>query len=265
MSQRKDNMPWVDAIVQILRESKEPMHYADITEAIIDRKLRKDVGATPTYTVNANIAWSIKHEPEKTPFIRVGRGLYVLRASAQSGGPVSAPDMPPPETGVEENAGIVRALGMFWRRDMIDWRGTPELLGCQQGGVMVDFCDQRGIYLLHDVQRVVYVGQAAAQSLGVRLLQHTADRLNGRWDRFSWFGIRRVTDEGRLLAPDFVQVTPEGVITTLEAVLIEALEPGLNRKRGADLGEVEYLQVENPKRQNRAAKAQLMELMTKLQ
>lgn len=266
MSRGEGNMPWVDAIVKVLAEAKEPMHYTDITQAIIDRKLRKAVGATPPYTVNANITWSLKHEPDKTPFVRVGRGLYSLRVPVESGTAAKQPS-PTAITGdeEEEGAGIIRALGMFWRRDLVEWRGTPELLGRQQGGDVVDFCDQRGVYLLHDVQRVVYVGQAASQPIGQRLMQHTVDRLNGRWDRFSWFGLRAVTATGKLTDADFSSLDESKLITTLEAVLIEALEPPQNRKRGADLSEVEYLQAENPKRKSRDARAQLLEMVSRLQ
>jgi hypothetical protein len=125
-------------------------------------------------------------------------------------------------------------------------------------------CDQRGVYLLHDVQRVIYVGQVADQPLGKRLSQHTIDRLNGRWDRFSWFGIRRVTTDGKLMDADLKNLTAANIITTLEALLIEGLEPPQNRKRGEDFGAVEYLQVENPKHKKQEFKSQLADLMAKL-
>src|SRR5665213_910236 len=189
MPKKIGNLLWLEAIQQVLQQSGKAMHYAEIAQQIVDQKLRKDVGATPASTVNANISWFLKHEPEKAPFERVGRGLYKLRELERKTGASPASVQAPPEAeqeALEESAGIIQAFGMFWRRDLVEWNTTPGLLRQQQKGAKeVDFCDQRGVYLLHDGQRVVYVGQASDQPLGRRLDQLTAGRLNGRWDRFS--------------------------------------------------------------------------------
>jgi hypothetical protein len=88
------------------------------------------------------------------------------------------------------------------------------------------------------------IGRATDQPLGKRLYQHTLDRLSTRWDRFSWFGLLPVSEKGNLAAlPD--QYQSEQMIPALEAILIEALEPRQNRKRGDDLAAVEYLQQED--------------------
>ena len=88
---------------------------------------------------------------------------------------------------------------MFWQRDLVSWiTAKPRLLGRQGvGATDVDFAEQIGIYLLHDRERVIYVGRASDQ-LTLRLRAHTNDRLGGRWDRFSWFGLLPVTNEGNL-------------------------------------------------------------------
>jgi hypothetical protein len=241
-----ENTPWMKAIIQVLQQAAKPMHYTEIAQAILDQKLRKDFGATPAATVNANIAWDIKHRPSETLFARVEPGVFALLQGAGGAATPTTPPEPPPEAqkeAVEESAGIIQAFGMFWRRDRVRWSNNPELLGQQQQVTkIVDFNDQRGVYLLHDGQRVVYVGQVADQPLGRRLYQHTADRLNGRWDRFSWFGIRRVTQEGQLVDVDLKTLTAADIITALEALLIEGLEPPQNRQRGKDFSAVEYLQ-----------------------
>jgi hypothetical protein len=74
---------------------------------------------------------------------------------------------------------------------------------------------------------------------------HTIDRLGGRWDRFSWFGLRSVGEDGSLSEPSTAW-THTVVIETLEALLIESLEPPLNRRRGDNLSAVEYLQIADP-------------------
>ena len=47
------------------------------------------------------------------------------------------------------------------------------------------------------------------------------------------------------------------LIPALEAILIEALEPRQNRKRGDDLSAVEYIQREDPEIQKRGLSRQL--------
>jgi hypothetical protein len=52
------------------------------------------------------------------------------------------------------------------------------------------------------------------------------------------------------------------LIVTMEALLIEGLEPPQNRKRGDDFRAVEFLQVEDPEIQN-AQRVRLMEEIMK--
>ncbi len=121
--------------------------------------------------------------------------------------------------------GLINAFGMYWRRDKVAWKTTPKILGAQSGGTSVDFGAQIGIYLLYDGARAVYVGRATARPLGARLREHTADRLDGRWDRFSWFGVRQVSETGDLQALPASVYTTDVLIVTMEALLIEGLEP----------------------------------------
>jgi hypothetical protein len=141
---------------------------------------------------------------------------------------------------------IVSAFGMFWRREAIEWTATPKLLGMQKIGAMsVDFCKQLGIYLLYDGREVIYVGRSTDRPLGRRLYEHTIDRLSARWNRFSWFGLLPISDDGQIgVLPDNYNAI--NLIPALEAILIEALEPRQNRKRGDDLAAVEYLQKVDP-------------------
>jgi len=108
-----------------------------------------------------------------------------------------------------------------------------------------------GVYLLHDRRYVVYVGRATEQTLVSRLKDHTHDRLEGRWDRFSWFGVYPVRDDGNLSdenTNEYRQPVYERniLIVTMEALLIEGLEPPQNRKRGDDFRGIEFIQEEDP-------------------
>jgi hypothetical protein len=154
----------------------------------------------------------------------------------------------PAQTEEAESTGLINAFGMYWNRDNVFWSSyKPHILGKQQqGSINVDFYDQNGVYLLHDPRTVVYVGRTREQPLGLRLRQHTVDRLNGRWNRFTCFGVYPVTESGELNKAAGSQYTLEMLIATMEALLIEGLEPPQNRKRGDDFRAVEFLQVEDP-------------------
>ncbi len=210
-----------------------------------------DLGATPANTVVMSITSSMRAEGNDSPFTRVERGVYALRSKVQQGAMAEAahPDISQPDSNISTEAtGLVNAFGMFWDRTKVAWTSQPRILGQQQAGSNpVDFCDQRGVYLLHDAQGVVYVGRATDQGIGRRLSQHINDRLGGRWTRFSWFGVYPVKDDGTLAVRAELSSLPiEVVIVTMEAVLIEGLEPRQNRKRGDDFKAVEYLRIEDP-------------------
>lgn len=51
------------------------------------------------------------------------------------------------------------------------------------------------------------------------------------------------------------------MVATLEAILVEALEPRQNRKRGDDLMAVEYIQQEDPGVKKRRLKAAFDEVL----
>ena len=147
--------------------------------------------------------------------------------------------------------GVVRALGMYWDRRLVVWDRHPRIFGRQQRGAdPVDFAGQRGVYLLHDGREVTYAGRVTEPRLGDRLFEHTEDRHAGRWDRFSWFGLLDVGDDGRLEDRERV-AGADAIIAALEAVLIETLEPPGNRRRGDNLQAVEYLQAKDPEKLRR--------------
>ena len=255
------SMSWREAIEKVLLEEAKPLHYSEISELILSRGYYKTEGATPDSTVNAQITSSIKHDGEKSSFLKVSRGTYALRASkpstilTASASPAIA--LPPATPKVLKEAqtstveqeldeSVIRCLGMYWQRDLVIWKNDPRVFGKQQAlSKPVDFGAQRGIYILYDHHTVVYVGRSVDRPLGKRLYEHTIDRLGSRWNRFSWFGLLNVTDEGKLIeAP--IKVTLPSLIATLEALLIEALEPPQNRKRGDDFTVMEYIQDIDP-------------------
>lgn len=253
------DMTWEDAIQRVLSEADGALHYADIAERITSSSLRHNIGATPASTVASCLSTSLR-EGEKSPYLRVGRGEYTLKKLADERNAQVAADTKGVQQ--EEGAGALRAFGMFWRRDSILWTGRqPQLLGRQGvGATNVNFAGQIGVYLLHDVARVIYVGRAY-DTLFARLKAHTTDRLGGRWDRFSWFGLQSVGNDGNLSTTE-VPWSQSVVVETMEALLIESLEPPLNRRRGDNFSAAEYLQAPDPQIEKEKKKA-ILDEMTK--
>lgn len=251
---KAQDIPWEKAIRTVLDQVDGALHYADIAERIVGNGYRKSVGATPAATVSSILSTSVR-DPA-SPYIKVGRGEYALRVAPERG----ASDAVFSKRNAEE-AGALRSFGMYWQRGLIFWTGSPKILGRQGAGATeVNFAEQVGVYLLHDRERVIYVGRAE-DTLFSRLKAHTADRLGGRWDRFSWFGLRDVQPSGSL-SESVVPWTQDVVVSTMEAVLIESLEPPLNRRRGDNLSSVEYIQAQDPRVVDPAKQALIQQIMS---
>lgn len=235
-------LSWTEAIEEILNQGGIALHYKDIADLIIKNNLRKKIGANPVSRVYSYIRKSLKEEGAKSPFIEVGRGMYMSSKRTRTGN-VEIKDT---DDETEAQYDIITSFGVFWRRSLINWVSIPRILGMQEiGATPVDFSSQIGIYLLYDGREIIYVGRCTERTLGKRLFEHTKDRLATRWDRFSWFGLLPVSDEGALGSLP-KQYSGDKVIPALEAILIEALEPRQNRKRGDDLQAAEYIQKEDP-------------------
>lgn len=260
-------LTWRQAIDQVLGTAATPLHYNEIAERIIEGKLRSSLGATPSSTVNAQISSSIKHDGDSSPYIRVSRGTFALSKAKAPGVTVAKAKLTPTVEESEESEAqyeIISSFGMFWRRESVQWIASPKLLGVQQlGATPVNFNAQLGIYLLYDGREVIYIGRTTDRPLGRRLYEHTLDRLAARWDRFSWFGLLPVSDTGQL------QALPKSyesamIIPALEAILIEALEPRQNRKRGDDLSAAEFMQLEDPDIKKKRVRASLEAALDKM-
>lgn len=172
-----------------------------------------------------------------------------------------------------EGAVLIRNFGRLWEKRFVQW-GRPGGRGHLCGYLTptsdeVDFRDQVGIYILSDQNRVpVYVGQAGGgkQRLFARLKQHTTDHLWNRWTYFTWFGFRRVNSGNNRLSehdkPGKRFAARGGtLLNEIEAALLVALEPSLN-KQGPRWKDVdEYFQVVDDDLRERSGSEVLREVV----
>ncbi|HMG05503.1 MAG TPA: hypothetical protein VK581_08580 [Chthoniobacterales bacterium] len=148
---------------------------------------------------------------------------------------------------------LIRTLGLFWREDHVYWgrgRNPGSMLGVPVWAARAqptDFRDQIGVYALYADYDLVYVGQVGRgnQTLFARLKHHRKDDLAGRWNRFSWFGVRRVLGNNTLSSiADALHPELNIVLDHIEAILIHAAEPPMNGQGGRFGGSVtRYKQV----------------------
>ena len=146
--------------------------------------------------------------------------------------------------------GLIAAYGVLWR---VPVKPTDplNLKGVRRGGMapVIDFKRQRGIYILYSSFGPRYVGKSWKNDLGGRLESHLTDSHRGQWDRFSWFGFRRVIDRGGKLVladdePETIpSIDPRGALRDLETVIIRGF--GLHNVRPGHFNNAdEWMQVD---------------------
>lgn len=256
-------MTWIEAINRVLDDEHDALHYLEIARLIKERGYRDKLGATPGNTVNANIGDDIRANGEKSVYVRRERGMYALRAHMAD---IEAREEAE-EAEEQRYEEVIGAFGIAWNREKVIWNTSPDLFGVQSDGAdPVNFKEQIGVYLLYDGREVIYAGQAIRQTLGERISQHTKDRLSGRWDRFSWFGLYSVSDDGTLQKDHETHrtISIATIGNTLEALLIEGIEPRQNRKQGDVFNTKEYNQLEDPKIARKKGQAFLESLKDRL-
>lgn len=251
-------MKWDDAIEKALKDAGGPLHFREVADIIATNRYRTKIPANAAFIVSSYINRSMRELGDESPYRRVRRGEYTHVENMDTG--LSSAE----EEEEQEETALIQAFGVYWSRDSVVWKNKPRILGAQQPNAdNVNFAEQRGVYVLYDRTRTVYVGRCIDRGLGQRLFEHTRDRLQSRWDRFSWFGVLGVGDSGKL-QEGYLPNTLQTWIASMEALMLEVLEPSLNRRRGDSLQGVEYLQVEDPGLEARQREAVLRKALENL-
>lgn len=91
-------MTFLEAALEILRRERKPLHYKDITQKAMDRKLLTFVGRTPEVTMQTQLTAAVKKAPGN-PFVRVKPGTFGLLRY-----PEAMPETEPPPRAVASPA-----------------------------------------------------------------------------------------------------------------------------------------------------------------
>lgn len=170
---------------------------------------------------------------------------------------------------------LIKNWGFQWQRQYI-FRGAGSnaghLKGYAAGKPEADFREQIGVYILHDRDlRIVYVGQAGNgnATLFNRIKQHMDGRLSGRWDYFTWFGFLKVNSDGSLSDVANVSSRVSGfaysqALDQVEGILIEVIEPPLNKQAGQLKAATEYNQSKDMRMQE-VSNAELLQTVVEIQ
>src|SRR5664279_3112174 len=89
-------MTFLEAALEILKRERKPLHYKELTEKAMERKLLTFVGRTPEVTMQTQLTSAVKKAPG-APFVRVKPGVFGLLRYPE----------PVPEPVVEEVAPVV--------------------------------------------------------------------------------------------------------------------------------------------------------------
>src|SRR5215216_4917491 len=85
-------MTFLEAALEILRHEGKPLHYKELTEHALGKKLLTFVGRTPEVTMQTQLTAAVKKAPGN-PFVRVKPGIFGL---------LRYPEMPPEEKAKDE-------------------------------------------------------------------------------------------------------------------------------------------------------------------
>ena len=158
-------MGWSEAIILVLQDADEPLHYQEIARLIGERGLRELSGATPVATVRGQLSQmtSPGNRYHDSRIQRISRGVYQFVDPTSLSHVGGEPEQFDDDDDIDEESESgprvvgVPAFGLFWEKEKVNWgRGSSGILGRQAvGSKAIDFSDQQGVYILHKDRSVV--------------------------------------------------------------------------------------------------------------
>ena len=233
-------------IEQILSNSSSPIDYEQIAVELADKGMIHPFGVMPRRQICSIIENAIIQAADRCPFVKTYPGVYIARAIASPGQLRAAKKALLPEMNFNKT-GIITCYGQMWSRDRIIWTPKPQIFGCQyQESPKIDFAKQIGIYALHSEDGTpVYIDYTLEKMLGECLYGHTEDRLSGRWDRFSFYGLLPINEEGSF-GPLPSECKIEDVMASMRSIIVEVSQPRATRRYFDYFSTLLFVQWRNP-------------------
>lgn len=220
---------WIDAILKVLENTKTPIHYTKIWEVIRDQHYLECESKKPEISVNTYL------QANKDIIVPFGnKGDYILKTHLHN-------SINKYLEQTVSNQTVIRAYGVNWSRAKFE-QNNYSLIGKEsisKNASQFDFSNERGLYVLYDGYNIVYVGQTV-NPLANRLKEHT--KKSYKWDSFTWYGIDDVVDMNHN-KNKILTISAKSLLDAFEAIMIAAINPKHNKKKGNHIGGKEYQQV----------------------
>jgi len=202
---------WADAIYQALLGKTNGASCDEIAKIIIEQNL------VPPNTESQDIEKSVKGELYRNPkFINSNKNIFILHEYHEM---------------MQDNMTDIKlhtAFGLFWQREKVDW-AKCELMGFENNNSnLLNFNKHFGIYLLYNsAGEIIYVGKTIDKPIINRLHHHTIKgKVADWWTKFSWFGWYPSIENKNNTSKQF---STKNMISCIEAILIEGINPKYNR------------------------------------
>jgi hypothetical protein len=233
------------SIAEIISDSSGSMDYGEIASKLAENGKIAAFGAMPYKSVSAIIEDAILKDGDDCPFVKTYPGAYILGKNARPehlrAAKALSSDLPDP-------LGIITCYGKLWNRYDVNLMPSAQIMGCQiPASPKVNFAEQAGIYALHlNNETVTYIGQTGERTLGECLFDHTRGRMNGLFEKFSFYGFRPVLDDGTFGSlPEKADI--QEVMASMLSALVEVANPKANRRYFDKFSQLEFEQWPDPK------------------
>jgi HB1, ASXL, restriction endonuclease HTH domain/Restriction endonuclease len=97
-------MTFLEAALEILKRERKPLHYKELTEKAMERKLLTFVGRTPEVTMQTQLTSAVKKAPG-APFVRVKPGIFGLLRYPEAAAPEPVVEVAPAVVAAGEKPG----------------------------------------------------------------------------------------------------------------------------------------------------------------
>ncbi|RPI71466.1 MAG: hypothetical protein EHM38_03830 [Geobacteraceae bacterium] len=237
----------LDKIIHVLSQDSKPMGYEEIAVELAEQGKIAAFGVMPRKQIRTVIDSAILQEGDGCPIVTTYPGEYLMRKNASPAHLQAAKRMDR-KLGTDR-LGIITCFGHQWLRERVIWKPKTEIFGCQfQKSPRINFADQTGFYVLYSEDRSIeYIDYTGDRNLGDCLYEHTLDRLDGRWERFSFFCLKPINDDGTLgPLPVEAKIGDVNVMASMKSILLELAEPRSNRRHYDYFSTLIFIQWRNP-------------------